>query len=92
MARGVKKQTFVWDFDSPVEAIWPILADTQRLNEAANFPKHAIEEIVQPDGGVTFVATARLGSGPTPGSGTTNRRTGWRVNGSAIAVTCATVP
>jgi class 3 adenylate cyclase len=61
MARGVKKQTFVWDFDSPVEAIWPILADTQRLNEAANFPKHAIEEIVQPDGGVTFVATARLG-------------------------------
>lgn len=59
---GLKKQTFVWDFDSPVDAVWPIMADTQRLNEAANFPKHEIEEIVQPDGSMAFVATAKFGS------------------------------
>ena len=58
---SAKQQTFVWRFDSPVEAIWPILADTARLNEAAGFPKHEIEEIAQPDGSLLFVATAVIG-------------------------------
>lgn len=57
----IKKQTFVWHFDSPVEKIWPILADTARLNEAAQFPKHDIEEIVHPDGSMQFIASAELG-------------------------------
>ena len=38
------------------------MADTQRLNEAANFPTHEIEEIVQPEGSMAFVATAKFGS------------------------------
>ena len=58
---SIKKRTFVWQFDSPVEDIWPVLADTARLNEAAGFPKHDIEEVEQPDGSLLFMATAQIG-------------------------------
>ena len=57
----VKRRTFVWHFDSPVEAIWPVLADTARFNEAANVPKHDIEEIAQADGSVRYMARAQKG-------------------------------
>ena len=57
----VKRRTFVWHFDSPVEAIWPVLADTARFNEAANVPKHHIDEIAQADGSVRYMAHARKG-------------------------------
>ena len=58
---GVKRRTFVWHFDSPIEKIWPVMADTARFNEAANLPKHDIEEIPQPDGSVQYIARARVG-------------------------------
>ena len=57
----VESRTFVWHFDSPAEAIWPILADTAKFNEAANLPKHEIEEIPQPDGSVHYFGRGRMG-------------------------------
>ncbi len=57
----VYSRTFEWRFDRPPEAIWPALADTARFNEAAGLPKHAIEEVGQPDGSVRFFARARKG-------------------------------
>ncbi|MDH3691474.1 MAG: DUF5939 domain-containing protein, partial [Gammaproteobacteria bacterium] len=56
-----RKETFVWHLDVTVEPLWVVLADTARFNEAMGFPKHEVEEIVQPDGSVQFVARARLG-------------------------------
>lgn len=57
----LQSRTFIWNFDSPPEAIWPILADTVRFNEAANLPKHEIEEIPQPDGAVQYFGGGRMG-------------------------------
>ncbi|MFQ5775878.1 MAG: adenylate/guanylate cyclase domain-containing protein [Kiloniellaceae bacterium] len=56
-----QRRTFVWRFASPREAIWPILADTARFNEAAKLPKHTIEEIPQRDGSVRYIGRARRG-------------------------------
>lgn len=58
---AVQQRKFVWHFDSPVEAIWPLMADTARFNEAAGLPKHDIDEIVQPDGSVRYMAKAKVG-------------------------------
>ena len=49
-------------FDQPPSAIWPIMADTARFNEAAALPKHEIEEIPQADGSVLNLG--RLKRGP----------------------------
>ncbi|MEQ9349121.1 MAG: DUF5939 domain-containing protein, partial [Alphaproteobacteria bacterium] len=56
------KRTFRWQFDSPPEAVWPLLADTVRFNEAAGVPRHAITETRRPDGG--SVQHGRLQFGP----------------------------
>jgi class 3 adenylate cyclase len=58
---NVKSRTYVWQFDSPVEKIWPILADTARFNEASGFPRHDINEIAQDDGSLLYIATAEIG-------------------------------
>ena len=58
---GEKSATWTWHFDRPPAEIWPILADTARINEAAALPKHKIAEIVQPDGSVHFYARAKIG-------------------------------
>jgi len=60
MAENLRR-TFVWHFDSPVEAVWPVLADTARFNEAAGLARQHIEEIPQSDGSVRFLARARTG-------------------------------
>lgn len=60
----VKTAQFEWDFDVPVQAMWRVLADTARFNEAAGFPRHQIEEITQADGSVQFVAHTRFGPFP----------------------------
>jgi class 3 adenylate cyclase len=54
-------QTWEWDFDHPPAAMWPLLADTARFNEAAKLPKHQIAEIPQADGSVHYFGTARIG-------------------------------
>ena len=43
-------------FESPPDRVWPLLADTQRFNEAAGLPKHQVEEIPQEDGSVRYFA------------------------------------
>lgn len=58
---GKQQRKFTWHFDSPVEAVWPIMADTARFNEAAKLPKHDIEEIPHPDGSVQYIGTAKVG-------------------------------
>ena len=54
-------QTWEWTFDHPPAAMWPLLADTARFNEAARLPRHQITEIPQPDGSVHYFAAARIG-------------------------------
>ena len=54
-------RSWVWRFDSPPEAIWPLLADTARFNEAAGLPKHEVTEQPRPDGSVLYTAAAKAG-------------------------------
>ena len=56
-----KTNTFHWHFDCPVERIWPVLADTERFNEAAQLPKYDVTEIPQNDGSVAFFGKATVG-------------------------------
>ena len=50
-----------WEFDHPPRAVWPLLADTGRFNEAAGLPKHPVRRDEQSDGSVRFHAAARIG-------------------------------
>lgn len=56
-----KSRTWRWQFETPVETIWPVLADTARFNEAARLPRQWIEEIPRADGSVRYLARAKLG-------------------------------
>ena len=60
MAKAISR-TWTWQFDSPPQRIWPLLADTARFNEAAKLPLHDIEETPRPDGSVLYLAQARKG-------------------------------
>lgn len=55
-------RTWTWHFAHPPEAVWPLLADSARFNEAVAVPKHAIREVPQPDGTVDFYGSFRKGS------------------------------
>ncbi len=57
----MRQANWVWRFAEPPERIWPVLADTARFNEAAELPKHRIEEVLQPDGSVIYIGRAKLG-------------------------------
>ncbi|WP_169400836.1 adenylate/guanylate cyclase domain-containing protein [Thalassobaculum salexigens] len=57
----MKSHTIVWEFDQPPDVIWPLFADTGRINEAAGLPKHRIREVEQADGTVRFFAEAKAG-------------------------------
>ncbi|MGH6932617.1 MAG: adenylate/guanylate cyclase domain-containing protein [Dongiaceae bacterium] len=57
----MQRRSFIWEFDQPPSAIWPILADTARFNEAAALPKHEIEEIPQADGAVLYLGRIKRG-------------------------------
>ena len=47
-----RTKTWIWHFDSPLEAIWPVLSDTARFNEAAALPRHQIIETPREAGSV----------------------------------------
>ncbi|WP_340116876.1 adenylate/guanylate cyclase domain-containing protein [Pelagibius sp. 7325] len=49
------------DFDSPPEAVWPILADTVRYNEAAGLPRYTVTETPQADGTVLYEGRTKIG-------------------------------
>lgn len=46
------RRTWTWTFDLPPEELWPVLADTNRFNEAMGLPPYALEETPQPNGTV----------------------------------------
>ena len=56
------RATWTWTFDLPPEELWPVLADTNRFNEAMGLPPYGLEETPQPDGTVR-----RLGRGKVAG-------------------------
>jgi len=54
-------RSWTWDFDHPPAVVWPLMADTARLNEASGLPLHEIVETPQPDGSVVATGSARMG-------------------------------
>jgi class 3 adenylate cyclase len=56
-----KNRSWSWHVDRPAAAMWSVLADTARLNEASKVPRHQIEEIPQPDGSVLYLGHMKLG-------------------------------
>lgn len=46
------RRTWTWHFDLPPEELWPVLADTNRFNEAMGLPPYALEETPLPNGTV----------------------------------------
>jgi class 3 adenylate cyclase len=46
------RHTWTWTFDLPPDQIWPMLADTNRFNEALGLPPYTLEETPQPNGTV----------------------------------------
>jgi class 3 adenylate cyclase len=55
------ERTWSWEFTVPPAALWPLIADTNRLNEAGRGPKYRVEERPRADGSVERIATARQG-------------------------------
>ena len=56
-----QSRTFHWQFDNPAGAIWPLLADTVRFNEAAGLPRYEVSETAQPDGSVLYEGRMKRG-------------------------------
>jgi len=54
-------QTWEWEFEHAPAAMWPLLADTARFNEAAKVPKHQITEVPQADGSVNYFGAVKIG-------------------------------
>ena len=46
------RRTWTWHFDLPPDKLWPVLANTNRFNEAMGLPPYALEELPQPNGTV----------------------------------------
>jgi len=57
----IRSKTITWNFDCSPDEIWPLIADTARFNEAMNFPKHQIQEVLRDDGSVQFLAQSKVG-------------------------------
>jgi class 3 adenylate cyclase len=58
---SLERRNWQWHIAQPPEALWPLIADTARFNEAAKLPKYQVEDIVQPDGRVLRLARATIG-------------------------------
>lgn len=50
MPGGLIEKKFAWDLQSPPDALWPLLSDTPRLNEALDLPLYRIAETIDRDG------------------------------------------
>ena len=44
------RRTWTWTFDLPPDELWPVLADTNRFNEAMGLPPYVLEETPLPNG------------------------------------------
>ena len=51
---------WTWQFDAEPMAVWTVLADTARFNEAAGFPKHDVTELREADGSVSYIGKAMI--------------------------------
>src|SRR5215469_11612351 len=49
---GVVERVWEWHFNAPPEALWPLLADTARFNEAAGLQRYDVTDTALPDGTV----------------------------------------
>ena len=47
---SVMRRTWTWTFDLPPDELWPVLADTNRFNEAMGLPAYVLEETPQANG------------------------------------------
>ncbi|MEO3427271.1 adenylate/guanylate cyclase domain-containing protein [Pelagibius sp. CAU 1746] len=56
-----QSRSFHWRFENPPQAIWPLLADTVRFNEAAGLPRYEVTESLQDDGTVLYEGRLRRG-------------------------------
>lgn len=45
-------RTWAWTFNLPPDQLWPLLADTNRFNEAMGLPPYALDEMPQANGTV----------------------------------------
>jgi class 3 adenylate cyclase len=55
------RRTWTWHVDLPPERLWPVLADTNRFNEAMGLPPYVLQETPQPDGSVLRRGKAKVG-------------------------------
>jgi len=55
----VIERVWEWHFAGSAEALWPVLADTARFNEAIGLPRYAVSETPLPDGRVRRTGSAR---------------------------------
>jgi hypothetical protein len=66
--QSLERRNWQWRIAQPPGAVWPLIADTARFNEAAKLPKYQVADIVQADGRVLRLARA---------SGQSSRATSW---------------
>ena len=55
----VVEREWEWRFAASPEALWPLVADTAWLGEAAGFPRYTVTDVPRPDGGVERIGRAR---------------------------------
>ncbi|ORC00209.1 hypothetical protein B1T48_01265 [Mycobacterium persicum] len=54
------RRTWTWTFDLPPDELWPLLADTNRFNEALGLPPYTLEETPLANGTVRRRGQARV--------------------------------
>jgi class 3 adenylate cyclase len=55
----VVEREWEWRFAASPEALWPLIADTARIGEAAGFPRYTVADVPRPDGSVERIGQAR---------------------------------
>ena len=55
----VIEREWEWRFAASPEALWPLIADTAGIGEAAGFPRYTVTDVPRPDGSVERIGQAR---------------------------------
>src|SRR5580700_10596288 len=56
---GTVTREWEWRFAASPEALWPIIADTAAIGEAAGFPRYTVTDTLLPDGSVERIGSVR---------------------------------
>ena len=64
MKQDLESRSWEWRFDQAPDLVWPVVADTARVNEAAKLPKYQVEDVPGEDGHVLRLARAKVGGFP----------------------------